>query len=165
MNPIEHLWGAIKRILKGQKFTSKKDLIEKVLFIWNNFPQESINGLVESFENRLKWVIHEKGKSITNILRNGIHNSPESFELDEKIQFLTNQEIIENIDTTINDEPIQFLAKRPFTIEENIYLLQLVKDFGKNPVKWCSLSHLFVNRTALSLRTQYFKLMVPVRKK
>lgn len=30
LSPIEHLWGALKRILKGQKFTSKNQLIEKM---------------------------------------------------------------------------------------------------------------------------------------
>lgn len=34
LNPIEHIWGAIKRILKGQKFTSINELIEKVKYIF-----------------------------------------------------------------------------------------------------------------------------------
>ena len=46
---------AIKRIIKGQKFASIDQLIEKVTQIWNSFPQNSINELVDSFENRIKW--------------------------------------------------------------------------------------------------------------
>ena len=54
LNPIEHLWPAIKRILKGKRFTSTSQLIEKVKEIWYSFPQEKINSLVSSFETRLK---------------------------------------------------------------------------------------------------------------
>ena len=43
---------------------------------WDDFPQESIERLVLSFENRLKLVIQEDGKSITNILRKSIHIEP-----------------------------------------------------------------------------------------
>lgn len=43
---------------------------------WDDFPQASIDRLVLSFENRLKLVIQEDGKSITNILRKSIHIEP-----------------------------------------------------------------------------------------
>lgn len=57
LNPIEHLWGAIKRILKTIKIHSKDELIEKVQQIWEAFLQESINNLILSFHSRLRTVI------------------------------------------------------------------------------------------------------------
>ena len=52
------------------------NISEKVKKNWDDFPQASIDRLVLSFENRLKLVIQEDGKSITNILRKSIHIEP-----------------------------------------------------------------------------------------
>lgn len=57
LNPIENLWGAIKRILKRQTFNSKSELIQKVKEIWTSFPQDAIDRLVLSFQNRVELII------------------------------------------------------------------------------------------------------------
>lgn len=114
--------------------------------------------MVESFENRLKWVICEKGNSISQILRNGIHQTPQFKGIDNQIKTLDLNDIIEFMDPNINDEPIEFMTKRPYTIEENIILLQLAQQFGTGGPKWKMMERYFANRTATSLRMHYNKI-------
>lgn len=61
MNPIEHVWAWIKSKLPGVKFKNKKDLIEKVKCLWDNFPSDLSKKLVVGFQTRLKHVILAKG--------------------------------------------------------------------------------------------------------
>lgn len=154
LNPIEHLWGAIKRILKGQIFTNKIDLIQKVQEIWYSFPQEKINELVLSFETRLKLVIQERGQSITNILRTSIHQNPE-FNFDTNLQLLTEDDLIEKFDDSVDDCPLEFVSKRKFTDDEDMRLLYLIKIYG---TQWKVLTRFFEQRTPTSLRIRYRKI-------
>lgn len=61
LNPIEHLWAYVKRLL-GNKSYKKDELIQKVFEIWRNIPVELCRKLVYSMEKRLKAVIVNKGK-------------------------------------------------------------------------------------------------------
>lgn len=154
LNPIEHLWGAIKRILKTLKIKSKEELIEKVTTIWEAFPQSAINNLVLSFHGRLRTVIYQNGNSISEMLRNGIKFAPEVV-LPFREDILKVDELISFVDTSINDNPIEFKTKRPFSPEEDILLLQSVKSLGN---KWSLISKSFEDRTPTSLRQRYTRL-------
>lgn len=155
LNPIEHLWGAIKRILKTIKINSKEELIQKVTEIWESFPQESIDSLVLSFPTRLKWVISENGGSISNILRSSIHKDVQiNIDQDEK-NLLSNDRIFEYYDPNIDDNPIEFKSKRPFSIEEDILILQKFSEIGSH---WKIIAQYFTDRTPTSLRTRYYKI-------
>ena len=68
LNPIEHLWGAIKRILKTKEINSKTELIHYVNEIWESFPQEAIDRLVSSFRVRLYAVINQNGHMISTVI-------------------------------------------------------------------------------------------------
>ena len=59
LNPIEHLWGSIKRILKTKNISSKSELLDIVIDIWDNFTQEVINRIVSNFHGRLITAIQE----------------------------------------------------------------------------------------------------------
>jgi hypothetical protein len=54
LNPIEHLWGAMKSIIK-QHYNEVKnsEALAIVQEVWDAFPQESIDRLVLSFTARL----------------------------------------------------------------------------------------------------------------
>ena len=151
LNPIEHLWGAIKRILETIKIHSTDELIEKVQQIWEAFPQESINKLVLSFHGRLRTVIYENGHSISEILRKGINKAPDVV-LPFRNDILPVEELISLIDTSIDDNPIEFKSRRAFSAEEDILLLQLVNNLGR---KWTIISKKFEDRTPNSLRQRY----------
>lgn len=151
LNPIEHLWGTIKRILKKEKISNKEELIEKVQNIWNSFPQNSINELVLSFIGRLKLVIQEEGKSISDILRKGIHNFPNDVQIDQN-KILDLSKIIENYDPTVDDNPIEFVSKRPFTLDEDMLLLHYYSQIGP---QWTFMATKFLYRTPTSLSRRW----------
>ena len=151
LNPIEHLWGAIKRILKTKQISSKTDLLNTVKEIWVQFPQEVINRLVLSFHGRLRTVIQENGCSISDYLRNGIHLAPQ-MALNQFPDIMSLEEIISPYDPNIDDNPICVRTKRPWTYEEIKLLLEKVNEIGK---KWTLISKFFKDRTAISLANKF----------
>lgn len=68
------------------------------------------------------------------------------------ITLLKVDQLIEFYDPTIDDCPVEFYARRPFTIEEDIKLLNLVNQLGN---KWKKMEPLFEQRTAVSLRNRW----------
>lgn len=61
MNPIEHLWGELKRRIKKYNIKSKDDLKEALVKEWNNFTPAYTKKLVESMPRRLEAVIEAEG--------------------------------------------------------------------------------------------------------
>ena len=53
LNPFEHLWSFIKKMLKGKRFNSKEDLIAAVRESWHRIPIDLINYLISSWTARL----------------------------------------------------------------------------------------------------------------
>lgn len=151
LNPIEHLWGAMKRILKNTEIESKEHLIETIQNIWNNFPQDSINSLIYSFYGRLRLIIDQKGESISDLLRKGIHNIPE-FPIPKFNDIWDLNELIVACDPSVNDNTIEVSSKLPWTSEEIILLMNKVKEFG---TQWSKVALFFPNRTPASLRNKF----------
>lgn len=151
LNPIEHLWGAMKRILKTMKINSKIELIQKVNEIWEAFPQSSINSLVLSFHGRLRMVIADNGQSISDKLRSGIHKAPQ-IVLPYRNDLLGFNDLVCLNDPDVDDQPVEFTSKRKFNDDEDILLLSLVDIHGR---KWKLLSEFFVDRTPNSLKNRY----------
>ena len=50
----------------------------------------------------------EQGKSITHIIRNGIHQQPSNFQIDKDFATLNVNDIIEYKSPNTNNQPIQF---------------------------------------------------------
>ena len=69
LNPIEHLWGLMKRQVQKQKPKTKKELVDLLQKIWSEIPMEIINNLVASFEERLNIVCNVNGECINEQLR------------------------------------------------------------------------------------------------
>ena len=151
LNPIEHLWGAIKRILKTKQISSKAELLNTVQEIWENFPQEVINRLVLSFHGRLRTVIQENGGSIAEYLRKGIHLAPDMV-LNQFPDMMNLDEIIAPYDPNIDDNPIEVKTKRPWTYQEIKLLLDKVNELGK---KWTVISGFFEDRTPISIANKF----------
>jgi hypothetical protein len=72
LNPIEHLWGALKRLLSLCVFKSEGDFHRAVASYWNSIPQEAIDRLVLSFRVRLIGVLVKSGASISDELRSDL---------------------------------------------------------------------------------------------
>ena len=151
LNPIEHIWGSMKRIIKTKKITDKATLISTIQEIWDNYPQESINRLVLSFEGRLRTVLYENGNSISEYLRNGIHFVPSS-ALSSYPSLLPIDSIIASYDPSIDDNPIEVRTRRPWEVDEISLLLEKVKEYGK---KWSQIATFFTDRTPLSLANKF----------
>lgn len=65
LNPIENLWGIVKRELsKMPKATNKMDLWRKVLQIWQTIPKEQCERLVDSMPRRCAAVVQNRGSTI-----------------------------------------------------------------------------------------------------
>ena len=151
LNPIEHLWGAMKRILKTKAITTKNELIDAINDIWDSFPQSSIDSLVCSFRGRLLTVIDQEGESISDILRSGIHSAPQIALMPNQLTMpLT--DMITACDPTVDDNPVEMKSQRAWTLEEDILLLNSVKEFG---TRWAVIAPKFTDRTSNSCRSRY----------
>lgn len=155
LNPIEHLWGAIKRILKTKRVGSRTELVRIVQEIWDAFPQESIDSLVESFATRLRMVVAVGGESISDILRNGLQFDVDYIQIHpQAIKPLFH--FIRRYDPTINDTTPEVLSKRSWTPEEVELLIQQVRILGN---KWTVIARRFRDRTPGSLKAKYQALL------
>ena len=65
LNPIEHIWGYIKRKLKERvvKPQNLDQLYGHIQEEWGQIPQRVLNNLVESIPRRIQAVIKAKGHS------------------------------------------------------------------------------------------------------
>ena len=93
--------------------------------IWTSFPQDEIDRLVLSFQNRVELIIEQEGKSITDILRNGIHQSPkDNIIINENYSILTIEDLIQKCEPDTNDCPIEFLIKKIIYIRRRFITLK-----------------------------------------
>jgi len=63
LNPIEHLWGYLKRRLADHEFSPKRihELWERVQVDWKGIPVEECQTLIERMPRRIEAVIKAKG--------------------------------------------------------------------------------------------------------
>ena len=63
LNPIEHLWSELKRRIHqlGRKISNITELWDKVQDVWNEIPQDVIDGLYNTMTQRISDVIKAKG--------------------------------------------------------------------------------------------------------
>lgn len=61
INPIEHLWDEIDRLIPKNRRNNKQCFQEAIMDVWENIPKEKLEKLVMSIPNRLKEVIYAKG--------------------------------------------------------------------------------------------------------
>lgn len=61
LNPIEHIWGEVKRSLEKEKFKNKKDLFETFEKKWKSISQDIIDKYIHSMPRRCAEVIRRKG--------------------------------------------------------------------------------------------------------
>ena len=153
LNPIEHLWGAMKKVIQARigEINNKDDLLRIVNETWDNFPQESINSLVRSFECRLRMVIDNNGESISDELRSSIHRVPFS-PLNQIDDYLTLDDIVQVKDERINDQPVEFKTLRQWNPDEDAALIQNYRLYGN---KWNLIARFIPERTPASIRNRF----------
>ena len=103
LNPIEALWGSMKRAVSQIQPQNVNDLRFVIQQVWDNIKQETSNKLVQSFLQRLQLIIANNGESIQPFLRSDlsqvqlvVHPFGEITELDEIVCGLgSNNRVIE----------------------------------------------------------------------
>ena len=106
LNPIETLWGAMKKAVNSIKPKTVEDLKIIIQKVWDDFPQSKINDLVMSFYQRLHLIIQENGESIQTYIRQGLSQIPFiSMPIQKDIPILDDviSNLIDNSDTEIID--------------------------------------------------------------
>ena len=53
LNPIEHLWGIMKKRIHGMHFTSKDEMWMKLQTLWNSFDQSFVLSFIDSMPRRI----------------------------------------------------------------------------------------------------------------
>lgn len=61
LNPIENLFGILKRRVAGHRFSNKEELFNKLKTEWENLPEDCFYSLVASMPKRCEDVIKNKG--------------------------------------------------------------------------------------------------------
>ena len=63
LNPIEHVWAEMKRLLQGRDTSSIPKLEAEIRNIWQNLDRDYLKILIDSVPDRLQAVIDCKGKN------------------------------------------------------------------------------------------------------
>ena len=61
LNPIEHLWGILKRKVEVRKVSNIRQLRDVVMEEWKNIPVATSEALVNSMPRRVKAVLDNDG--------------------------------------------------------------------------------------------------------
>lgn len=63
LNPIEHLWDQLKRILKANhsQLNSQQELINALKLCWERIPEQNVTHLIDSAPDRLRKHIRSRG--------------------------------------------------------------------------------------------------------
>ena len=62
INPIENIWGYIKKKLQNRVLANKEDMRAEVSNLWNSIPKSHMEKIVDSMPGRLREVIYRNGK-------------------------------------------------------------------------------------------------------
>lgn len=61
LNPIEHMWGRVKRELRGRRFKNGDECWQAVQEVWKATPLDFVIKLIDSMPRRINAVILAKG--------------------------------------------------------------------------------------------------------
>ena len=61
LNPIENIWGILKRKLNKFQFKTTEEFKNKIIEEWNKIDKETIKNTILSMKIRLQMIIDNKG--------------------------------------------------------------------------------------------------------
>jgi transposase len=115
LNPIEVVWGIMKRRLKADGIRTRNEAVQVLLQEWDKLTFGTINGLVNSFETRVQMVEQADGQTIQPLLSANKNSVPAGY---------------------LPDRPVVPLLY-PWTEAEDQRIRQLIEEYatsGKTPV-------------------------------
>ena len=66
LNPIENLWGLLKKAIHGKEIKNERELIASIINAWSSFNESDIlENSVRTIPKRIKEVIESKGGPIS----------------------------------------------------------------------------------------------------
>jgi hypothetical protein len=71
LNPIESLWGAIKRRLNWGEISTREETIQIIETVWSEFEQASIDSLMGSVANRVTMLKDTQGRTVQSLISAG----------------------------------------------------------------------------------------------
>lgn len=125
LNPIEHLWGVLKRTVAASNPKTLEELKNVLQEVWNAIDQGMINRLVTSFRHRLILVARNGGKSIGHLIRRDAYLEEEDAE-----PIPAGMDIIEDamVGPLVYTEPLP--EEHSFTQEDDEFIVQRWVDIG-----------------------------------
>jgi hypothetical protein len=79
LNPIEMVWGIMKRQMTWAGVTDKDQAKSKLIALWEAIPQATIDALRQSFPTRVKMVRDAVGQTIQPLLSNRQSSVPQNY--------------------------------------------------------------------------------------
>ncbi len=147
LNPIENVWGCMKAAVNKLKPKSEEELERIIRDVWENFDQNKINNLVDSFFQRLQLILLTNGESIQPHLVHDLHLKQIIVpNLPSKI--LRFNELI----TEISNEPDEQINKGPFSSEENQIIFDKFMQYGP---KWSTIARFLPARTPNQIKQNF----------
>lgn len=80
LNPIEEMWGLLKRKMQISVRAKKSELETEIFRVWNELPIETTNNLVLSFHKRVRLMVAAEGGQVTHKRRR--ESEPPNFSLE-----------------------------------------------------------------------------------
>ena len=153
LNPIENLWGVLKRRVASGKPQTREDLRKLVEESWSNIPQEVVDNIVFSFLSRTKLVLVKKGECVQHIVRKNIIE-----QIDDPIEGIEGVKPYSDIVQTVLSpmkakDLLRQLDQKNESFErwEDETLIDLVNRCG---LKWPQFANI-LGRTSAELKNRY----------
>ena len=126
LNPIEILWGIIKKKLKKKRWEKSENICNAISEIWNSFDEKVINALVSDFLRRCRIVLNLGGNSAS-------------------------QYISSHRKEVLLKDRVPYVSLKPWSDFEDFHLMQLQNENGNRWAKICSI----LGRSADETRRRY----------
>ena len=125
LNPIEMVWGILKRKLKKHKWQAEEEVFEVIEGMWRNIDSNVLNSLVKDFVHRCELVVKLGGASCSQYLSSGRK-------------------------TVKKEDVVDTTNIRRWTDEEDRLLLKLVNGLGH---KWAVIG-MHIDRSSVEVKNR-----------
>ena len=155
LNPIETLWGSMKKAVSKIKPDTICELKQVVAQVWESWDQEKIDHLVLSFFQRLQLLLMKNGNTIQPYLRGELFLQNLIVVCPENVHFV--DDIIAGLEYGPNHiYKIPIRNKNPFTKEEDKIIIEC---YAKGIIKHELIAKRLDNRSGIQVKNRLASLL------